>query len=73
MYMIYQQYKTAVADGYRGRPRAEIDAQIGEATSCRRWLESLEIAPDIRGVLVEQVRTVETAFRELAAERVSDR
>lgn len=73
MYMIYQQYKTAVADGYRGRPQAEIDAQIGEAAACRRWLESLEIAPDVRGVLVEQVRTLETAFKELVAEPVSDR
>ncbi len=71
MYMIYQQYKTAVADGYRGRPREEIDAQIDEAVACRRWLESLEIASDVRDVLVEQIETVETAFRELLTETAS--
>lgn len=71
--MIYQQYKTAVVDGYRGRPREVIDAQIGEAVASRRWLESLEIAPDVRSVLVEQIQAVETAFRELLTEAESRR
>ena len=64
-YMIYQQYKAAVTDGYMDRPADEVRRHIGQATACRRWLESVEIDPDVRDALVEQFHAIEEAFEEI--------
>jgi hypothetical protein len=64
-YMIYQQYKTAVADGYKDRSAVEIRRQAGEAHKCRGWVESLEISSDVRDVLVEQIHAIEEALEEM--------
>jgi len=65
MYMLYQQYTTAVQEAYKGHPNLE--QQATQAKQCREWLESLEIDPQIRTVLVEQFQTLEQAFYGLLA------
>ena len=64
-YMIYSQYKTAVIDGYKDRPAREIRGQIERATQYRQWLQSLDIASEVRDVVVEQVYAIEEAFQEI--------
>jgi hypothetical protein len=64
-YMIYQQYTTAVKEGYAGHPQPVIAQQAEAAKSCREWMESLEINAQIRDGLVEQIRALEEAFEEL--------
>jgi hypothetical protein len=61
--MVYQQYTTAVEEGYRDRPAEEVAAHATEARRCREWLASLEIDPVIRAGLVEQMDTLEGAFK----------
>ena len=63
--MVYQQYTTAVLDAYKGRP--DVAGQYEKARSHRRWLESLDIEPAVKNGLVEQARTIEEAFEQLAA------
>ncbi len=63
VYMIYQQYKTAVKAAYRGSN--DIDRLFHEAQFFREWLESLAIDQDLRDVLVEQVKALEEGFEEL--------
>jgi hypothetical protein len=63
-YMFYQQYETAVKQAYSGHPDAARHAAT--ATSCRKWLESLEITPQVRDTLVEQMRVLEEAFQDAA-------
>lgn len=58
--MVYQQYTTAVLDAYTGRP--DVAENLAAARSCREWLQSLEIDPKIRSVLVEQAEALEAAF-----------
>ena len=40
--MIYQQYTTAIRDGYLGR--SDVLQHLEKATAFREWIESLEIA-----------------------------
>ena len=63
--MIYQQYTTAIKEGYANHPRPDIEQHAAAARSCREWLESLEIAPQVRDGLVEQIAALEKAFGEL--------
>lgn len=63
-YMVYQQYTTAVLEGYSGR--TDVAQRLEEARSYRRWLQSLEIDAKVRDGLVEQALTLETAFEQLA-------
>ena len=65
MYMIYQQYMTAIKDGYANHPQEDIAQHAAAAGTCREWLDSLEIDPELRAALVEQIRTIEEAFGEL--------
>ena len=65
MYMIYQQYTTAIKDGYADHPQPDIAQHAAAASTCREWLESLEIDPQLRAALVEQIRALEEAFGEL--------
>ena len=65
MYMICQQYTTAIKEGYAGRPRTELERQAAEAKRCREWLASLEIDSQLGGPLVEQIEALEEGFREL--------
>jgi len=62
-YMVYQQYTTAVLDAYRGRP--DVAEQLEQARSHRQWLESLDLDPSVKKVLVEQAVTLEEAFAQL--------
>ncbi len=63
-HMVYQQYTTAVLDGYRGRPDAA--ERLAEARAYREWLESLELESRVKATLVEQARVVEEAFAQAA-------
>jgi len=65
MYMIYQQYTTAIKEGYAGHPQPDIAQHAAAAKTCREWLESLEIDSQLRAALVEQIRALEEGFREL--------
>jgi hypothetical protein len=60
--MVYQQYTTAIVEGYRGRSAEEVAEHAAEARRCREWLTSLAITPSIRAGLVEQMRALEEAF-----------
>ena len=63
-YMVYQQYTTAVLDAYAGRP--DVADHLASARECRRWLESLDIEPNVRAALVEQAQVLEAAFARLS-------
>ena len=63
-YMMYQQYTTAVKEAYTGNPDAARHAVM--AQQCREWLESLQLEPQVRDVLVEQMRVLEEAFQDAA-------
>ena len=65
MYMICQQYTTAIKEGYAGRPRTELKRQATAARRYREWLASLEIDCQLRDTLVEQIEALEEGFREL--------
>jgi hypothetical protein len=65
MYMIYQQYTTAIKEGYASHSPTDIAQQASAARTSREWLESLEIDPQLRSSLVEQIRTIEEAFEDL--------
>lgn len=65
-YMVYQQFTTAILDTYRDRDVAD---HLEQARAYREWLETLEIKAALRQVLVEQARTIESAFERLAARR----
>ena len=43
----------------------DIAQHAAAASTCREWLESLEIDPELRAALVEQIRALEEAFGEL--------
>jgi hypothetical protein len=62
-YMIYQQYATAIKRAY-GEDEGIVD-MVAEATSCREWLASLKIDPQLRNPLVEQIAWIEEAFKDL--------
>lgn len=63
MYMIYQQYTTAIRDAYSGK--RDVLLHLENARLCREWLESLDIKIEIRNALVEPIRVVEEAFQDL--------
>jgi hypothetical protein len=65
MYMIYQQYTTAIKEGYANHPQPDIAQHAAAARTCREWLETLEIDRQIRAALVEQIRAIEDAFGDL--------
>ena len=65
MYMICQQYTTAIKEGYANHPQPDLAQQAAAARTCREWLASLEIDHQLRGALVEQVEALEEGFREL--------
>jgi hypothetical protein len=62
-YMVMQRYTSAIREASAGQP--DLDRQVGQAASCRAWLESLEIDPALRAELVEPIRAVEEAFTDL--------
>ena len=62
-YMIYQQYTTAIKEAYAGHP--DLARHVASARDCREWLASLEIKPELRAGLVEQITVLEEAFRDL--------
>ncbi len=63
MIMVYQQYTTAIKTVYKNDPNVAKHAETAEA--CRVWLESLRIDPHLRTPLVEQIQTLEEAFKDL--------
>lgn len=63
MYMIYQQYTTAIKETYAGRE--DVVHHATTARNCREWLESLQIDSDLRDALVEPIRVLEEAFGDL--------
>jgi hypothetical protein len=67
-YMIYQQYTTAIKEAYAHHP--DVAKHAAAARTCRQWLASLEIKPELRGVLVEQIMALEEAFQDLLRENI---
>jgi len=67
MFMIYQQYTTAIKKAYADHPDLVHHAKTAE--SCRQWLESLEINPNLHTALFEQIQTLEEAFKDLLKEK----
>ena len=67
MYMIYQQYTTAVKNVYAGEPDVAQHAET--AKFCREWLETLEIGIDLQNALVEPIRVLEEAFEDLVEQQ----
>ncbi len=65
-YMIYQQYKSAIKDAYRGDENTP--EMYSSAKSFRKWLSSLKIDPKLRDPLTEQIAWIEDAFAELLRE-----
>lgn len=65
-YMVYQQYTTAVKQGYRGRP--DVSEQHARARVFREWLERLMIDAATRAELVELALSLEHGFEELGAQ-----
>jgi len=66
-YMIYQQFKTAVKDAYAGR---DVDKLTQEAETFIEWIEALEINPQVRNTLLEQMKAIAEAFQELSVHQV---
>ena len=64
-YMVYAQYTAAVKEVYAGR--ADVAQHAASARACREWLQSLEINPQVREALVEQIKVLEEAFQDLMA------
>ena len=63
MYMIYQQYTTAIKNAYTGE--RDVDQHLETARLCREWLESLDIKADLRNALVEPIQVLEEAFQDI--------
>jgi len=63
MYMIYQQYQTAIKNKYSGKQ--DLQQHVKSARECREWLESLEIDVELRNSLVEPIQVLQEAFQEL--------
>jgi len=63
MYMIYQQYTTAIKNVYTGKQ--DLKQQLDTARLCREWLQSLEIEAGLRNSLVEPIKVLEEAFQDL--------
>jgi len=68
-YMIYQQYTTAIKEAYTHHP--DLARHAAAAKTCREWLASLAIKPELRNTLVEQITALEEAFQDLLREEVS--
>jgi hypothetical protein len=67
VYMLYQQYTTAILDAYRGS--LDLAHHVAAANTCREWLESLEISPPLRDALLEPLCAIEEAFEDLLVHR----
>jgi len=63
MYMIYQQYQTAIKNSYSGAQ--DLQQHIETARRCRKWLESLDINVDLRNSLAEPIQVLQEAFEDL--------
>ncbi len=63
MYMIYQQYTTAIKNAYTGEQDVAQHAET--ARLCREWLDSLRIEVELRNALIEPIRVLEEAFQDL--------
>lgn len=63
MYMIYQQYTSAIKDAYSSR--RDVKEHLEKARLCREWLESLEIEANLRDALLEPIQVLEEAFQDL--------
>jgi len=64
MYMIYQQYTTAIKNAYAGDKG--VAQHVESAKLCREWLESLAIDVELRNALVEPIRVLEEVFQDIA-------
>ena len=62
-YMVYQQYTAAIRDAYQGKDVTDL---ADTARHFRLWLEGLAIDANVRNTLVEQARTIEDAFLDIA-------
>jgi ribosomal 50S subunit-associated protein YjgA (DUF615 family) len=69
MYMIYQQFQTAIKNTYRDLD--DLDQHIASARLAREWLESLEIEDDLRDALVEPIKMLQETFQELRTSQES--
>lgn len=63
MYMIYQQYTTAIKEAYAGAE--DVAQRAKSARLCREWLESLKVDDQLRHALVEPISVLEEAFQDL--------
>ena len=63
MYMIYQQYQTAIKNSYSGQQ--DLEQHVESARYCQEWIESLNIDVDLRNSLVEPIQVLREAFQEL--------
>jgi len=63
MYMIYQQYTSAIKNAYSGGQ--DVSQHLENARLCRQWLDSLVIDSDLRDALVEPISVLEEAFQDL--------
>lgn len=64
-YMVYQQLTTAVKEAYAGDP--DLADLHDQAQACRRFLQLLQIDPDLINPIIEPVSYIEEGFRELLA------
>lgn len=63
MYMIYQQYQTAIRKSYADKN--DLEQHVESARFCQEWLNSLDIDVDLRNSLVEPIQVLREAFQEL--------
>jgi hypothetical protein len=63
MYMIYQQYISAILEAYTGNP--DVHEHLQHARRSRQWLESLEIDIQLRISLLEPIQMLEETFQTL--------
>lgn len=63
MYMIYQQYITAIRNAYRDNE--SIGEMYKEAKRTRKWIESLKLDPKLRDPLLEPIAAIEETFQDL--------
>jgi len=64
MYMIFQQYTSAIKEAYSGQP--DVSQHVESARIFRKWLESLNIDVELRNSLVEPIQVLEEAFVDLS-------
>lgn len=62
-YMVYQQLTNAIKETYAGDP--DLAAKRAQAQACVRFLQSLQIDPNLINPIIEPVSYIEEGFREL--------